>query len=401
LARVREWCNRLEGNERSKAMHMLYAELMLAATDPDLLYQAAQADIETAFNNAKKDPTNHGQYFSWGLSRPLQACLIAYEATHQVRFLDLVSDAYERTLPFRDSELGRIDELRGKAMPSWGTDQYGGEGRYTAEVTTAGRVSYPIARWIQFVRGDPELLAKYGDRADKYLATARQTMDAYLSEYRTIAGTNEGYFLHLPTGKAEPLNHMALATCCLAILHDLTGETKYMDAAKGIANYFKGCMWVDENDCLVWQYWPQPHDRLSRPVEHVWKARVTIEVPLDFAKRGIAFDDADMQRICNTFLTNIYQGHGKWNKHITSDYSDFDEHAREPSGLLCMTPYIRLDEYNPRVREVIEEMMATRPDCSGWLHRSHAILGYAHRLKNPEFNANRTAESLSYPHREK
>jgi hypothetical protein len=402
LERCLKWCAQAEGppHVRADMLRLLYAELMLAKSDPDLLYEAAQFDIASAFRNAKKDPINYGQYFSWGLSRPLQACLIAYEATGEIRFLDLVADAYEATLPFRDSELQRVDVLRGRALHSWGTNSYGGEGRYTAEVTTAGRVSYPIVQWIQFIRKDPALTSKYGERAEKYLQTARQTMEEFTQEYRTVDGTNQGYFVHLPTGKAEPLNHMALAARCLAILSELTGEPQFMDKATGIASYFKASMWVDEDDCLVWQYWPQPHDPTCLPLEHVWKARVTIEVPLDFAQRGVVFDQQDMQRICNTFLTNIYQGQGKWNKYITSEYSDFDATAKEPSGLLCMTPFIRLDRYNPKVREVIEEMIATRPDCGGWLNRSHGLLGYAYRLHNPDFNNNRTAESLSYPQRE-
>ena len=379
---------------------MLYAELMLAETDPDLLYGAAQTDIAAAFKNGEEDPLNYGQYFSWGLSRPLQACLIAYEATGQVRFLDLVADAYERVLPLRDSELGRVDELRRRAIRSWGTTAYGWQGRYTAEITSASRISYPIVRWIKFVRSDPELLSKYGARAEKYLQTVRQAMDEFRGEYRTVEGTNEGYFVHLPTGKVEPLNHMALAGACLAFLSDLTGEPKYMEMATGIAHYFKASMWVDENDCLVWQYWPQPDDRTSPPVEHVWKSRITIELPLEFGRRGIVFSEQDMQRLCNTLLMNIYQGNGNWSKNISSDYSDFDATAQEPSGLLCVTPYIQLDQYNPGVREVIEEMIATRPDCGGWLQRSHAILGYAHRLKTPGFNASRTAESLDFPQAE-
>lgn len=398
LDRVRLWAAKLDGPERGRALPILYAELMLADSDPDILYECAQVDIERAFRSAAEKPVNHGQYFSWVLSRPQLACLIGYEATGQERFLELMADSFERTLPLRDSELGRVDEVRGRAMHNWGTDKYALDGRYSAEITTAGRVTWPMARWIAIVGAEPRLRERFGPRAARFLEEVRRTIDDYETEYSTVPGTEQGYYQHMTRRNVEPLNHMAWAGNCLLTLGQITGEEKYHRMASGIAAYFKASMWIDERGCCVWTYMPQPDDRRHLEPEWVWKARTTIDLPLYFAEHGTVFTGQDLRMIARTFLTNVHRGDGRWSARITADFDDLESH-RGGGGLLRVTPWIRLDRFEPRVREVIEELVATRPDAGGWLRNSHGIVAYAHRLRNPGFNAGRPAETLTFPRR--
>jgi hypothetical protein len=382
LSRVDQALAKLDGAEREDSLKVLFSELMRAPSDPDILYECCKADIETVFENASENPKLCGMYFSWGLSRPMIACLMGHEATSQERFLDLMAATYERTLPLRDNVLGRIDEVRGKPMPNWGTEKYAGDGRYSAEVTTATRASFPMARWIQIVRTDPKLMEKYGEQAERFLALIRETVDAYEPEYRTVPGTNQGYYLNVPKNQAEALNHMAWAGNVLLTLAQLTDEAKYREMAEGIANYYKAAMWTDENGCMVWNYQPQPGNRDFPPKEFSWKARTTIDLPLFFSAHGVVFTEADLQGIARTFTTNIYQSQGNWNAHITSDYRDFAEIGEYNGGVMPLTSFIQLARFDPRIVEMVEERVATTHAAGGWLHRSHGLVAYAYRLKN-------------------
>ena len=394
--RMSRWCALLDGPRRGEAFRMLYAELMLADSDPDLLFESCIANVDRTFKKALADPLNYGAHFSWGMSRPMMACITGFQATGQQRFLEVVADAFERILPLRDSELGRVDEVRGRSMHSWGTNRYSDKHQYRTDVCTAGRITYPLARWIQIVRQDSQLRETYAERADRYLALIRQTMDEYEVDYKTVPGTNQGYYLHQEWQLAEALNHMSWAGNCLLTLGKVTGEMKYSTMAEGIANYMKASMTIDERGCLVWAYMPQPAKR-SNGREWVWKAATTIDLPLFFANQHVIFTDNDLERIARTFLTNIHQGPDQWNAQIEHTFIDLFSRQNPNGELMSLTHFIDLGDHDPRVREQLEELIATRPEIGGWFRGSNALMAYAYRLIRPGFNDQRSAESLRYP----
>lgn len=399
LERIDQWAAQLGGPERGRALLVLYAELMLTDTDPEVLLGAVDAEIKAAFQSAERDPNNYGKYFSWGLSRPVMAAVLGYEFTRDRRFLVLLAQTFDRIIPLRDIELDRVDEVRSRKMRNWGTDRYAGDGRYSAEITTAGRVAYPMIRWVEFIRTDPALQSEFGERADRYLSIAQAALAEYDAEFRTIVGTPQGYYLHVPRQKAEALNHMSWAGNALVVLSSLRDDPSALRKAEGIAEYFKASMVKDDRGCLVWQYMPQPDDRKHPALEFTWKSRTTIELPIFFASRGIIFTDADLQAISRTFLLNIQREDGRWSARIDDVFDDLENYGNTGGGLLCLTPYIQLDHVEPAVREAIEVLVATRPDAGGWLRKGHALIAYAHRLKNPGFNAGRNAELLEFPMR--
>ena len=65
-----------------------------------------------------------------------------------------------------------------------------------------------------------------------------------------------------------------------------------------------------------------------------------------------------------------------------------DHRVAETAGLrggyLCLTPFIVFDRFDPEVREVVETVVATRPDAGGWMRRGHGLVAYAYRLKDDQ-----------------
>lgn len=382
LARCRELLTRLDGDQRLDTVRRLYAELMAADSNADVLYESLQIEIDRSLKNADNDELNRGRYYGWGLSIPNHACVIAYEATSQVRFLELLSQTIETILPYRDSELGRVDDVRKRAMHSWGTNRYAGEGRYTADITVAGRISYPIASFCRLVRNDTRLEERFGRQAERFLQVARQCIDEYDDEFYTIEGTDQGYYQSVTHDEVEPINHMAWAGNALILLHDITGEQKYGRMARQLAAYFRAGMWIDKSGNLVWSY--RLYRLRGKKGEYVWKARTSSEFALLAHRYGVVFTQRDMVAIADTFLNNIYRGNGRFSARIDCVYIDMEKYKDHRGGYLCLTPFLAFDGFRPQIREVLEEMVSTRMDIGGWLRRSHGLIAYAHRLNRIE-----------------
>ena len=84
------------------------------------------------------------------------------------------------------------------------------------------------------------------------------------------------------------------------------------------------------------------------------------------------------------FLTNIYRGPGQFNAIIGSTNRPMEKYRNHHGGYLSLLPYMLLDEYAPEIRQVLEDLVATRPDMGGWFTRSKGAIAYAHRLGSSE-----------------
>ncbi len=381
LARIQQALSDLDGANRTLAIRRLYRELMLARPNPDVLYDHLRRQVKRALAKAKAQGLQGGRYIGWGLSTSNDAAVIAYDATGDERFLSLLSDSLHGALALRDSEHGRIDAMRGRAMPGWGGTRYDERGRYTTNITLAGRSCFAMLRFVEIVQGDAALHERFGADAELFLNAAITCIDAYADDFRLIDGTDDGYYELLTHGVAEPLNHMAGAGNSLIILHELTGEDKYDRMAHQLANFFRHSMWNDEHGSLAWEYWPTAQSRRRGKAEHTWKARITVQFPVFAHQRGVGFDEDDMKGIAQTFMRNIHRGNGHFSALIDGRWKDMRQYDDRSSGYLCMTPFILYDAYDPAIRDVIEEIVASRPDAGGWLRATYGARAYAHRLQ--------------------
>jgi hypothetical protein len=382
LTRIQKALLELDGPNRTLAIQRLYRELMLARPNPDVLYAHLRYQATRSLDLARSHSHQGGRYIGWGLSTTNDASVIAFEATGDARFLSLLSDSLHAALALRDSEHGRIDAMRDRAMPSWGGTRYDEHERYTTNITLAGRSCFSMLRFVEIVRSDSALQERFGSDAELFLNAAITCIDAYTDDFRLIDGTDDGYYQLLTHGVAEPLNHMAGAGNSLIILHKLTGKDRYGRMARQLANFFRHSMWTDEHGSLAWEYWPTAQSRRRGKAEHTWKARITVQFPVFAHRRGVGFDEDDMKGIAQMFTRNIHRGGGHFSALIDGQWKDMEQYDDNSSGYLCFTPFILYDEHDPAIRDVIEELVASRPDAGGWLRATYGVLAYAHRLQS-------------------
>lgn len=391
LSRIRTLLENLKGTDRADVVTQLYAAFLRAESSANVLHDYLQLCIDRGMKEADTHPRSRAGYYAWSISYATYACIKAYERTGQVRFLELVASTFERILPYRDSQLHRVDELRGRTMHGWGSNTYH-KGYYTTNVTAAGRITYPVACFCRIVYNSPLLQERFGERARRFLPIIEQVISDYDREYYTVKGTDQGYYIgYRPVGErkkgskprfgVEPLNHMLSAGNTLIILHDITGKPEYLNRARALAAYFKASMWIEENGCVVWSYAPTPRRRRHPSPEFIWKAQVTVHFALLAASHGIVFTEEDMRKICNTFMTNVYRESGSYNATIYQNFTPLDTFkGKTRGGYVNMLPFIQLDQYCPSIRQVLEEMISRRPGVGGWFARSNGAIAYAHRL---------------------
>lgn len=373
----------LETDDRNAAVKRLYAKLMSAPSSPDVLLEKLEDRLGRAFTNAEEDPDDNGRRFGWAVAINTYAALLAYQNTRDPRFIDMAADALERSLAYRDSEIGRVDEFRGRAMHSWGGTRYVEDQRHSTNVTLGGRMAFVLALFADIVRQDDALQDDYGYFAGKFIEAAQLAMDEYTPEFELTADGTMGYYVR-PThdNDIEPLNHMAWAGNALILLHELTGDEQYGTMAEQLARFFRHCMRTGEHGELYWRYQPTHEDFFGKNVEWVWKSRTTTQF-IHFAwQRGVVFADEDVQAVATMMLTNVFRPDGRISARIDPQFHDMEEFAGFRGNYLATTPYILLDDVSPELRDRIEDLVASRPDIGGWMFNRHGVIAYAHRMRD-------------------
>jgi hypothetical protein len=151
LERIEIVLRALDGPKHNEAIAELYAELMTAPSNPDVLLEKLQDRISRAFDNADKNFDDNGRHFGWAIAINAYSGLLAYQNTSDLRFLELVATTLDRSLSYRDSEINRIDQVRGRVLHSWGGTRYADDGRYMTNITLAGRMSFVLCLFADIV----------------------------------------------------------------------------------------------------------------------------------------------------------------------------------------------------------------------------------------------------------
>lgn len=384
-ARINRALKSLESGARVEGLRALYKELMLAPSHPEALLQRLSAIRSTQFRHVRRHATDSGRYLAWGLSNTIYAALIAYESTGDRRFLEYAAETLKEILRYRDTETGRVDRVTGRVMAGWGGTHLDGEGRYSTNITLTGRICFALVWFAHIVQSDPALAPEYARTGMAFITAARQSLADYKSEYHVLDNREEGYYVRATDGDVEPINHMAGAANALLLLDRLTDGKNHRRMALQLATYFRRSMRMDRHGCLVWGYWPRPGQRDSPERERIWKAGVTILHPIFAHRMQVVFTDQDMKDIACTFLNNVVRSNGSFNMYIDEPFAELREphHSKGGKGTayLRLTPMILLDQYEPRIRRVIEDVIASRPDAGGWLAAPYSLIAYAHRFR--------------------
>jgi hypothetical protein len=351
-----------------------------------VLYGYLDRAITETLARADEDGHENSQGYAWVWSYHARACVEAFEATGQERFLDLLTSSFDEILKHRDSERGKVDDIRGRMLHSWGRSDLEDEwpelkGKWTNVVSTPGRIGFPVLLFCKAVRQRGELQEKYAAKADQYLAAVAQAIDDFDADFRVMPDGKTGYYWRPAHGDIERLNHMLCAGTDLVLLAELTGAPKYRTMAEQLARFFRRCLWT-ENDAYVWGYAPSPENFTDHAGENVWKAQITVTFVPVAHDAGIEFDERDVRLFCNTFTRNVVRPDNALNGWISARLNERLRDGRRSLWTYHYLPWILFDRFDPSIRPMVEEIVASRGDHfqNGWLGHAMGGLAYAHRL---------------------
>jgi hypothetical protein len=311
-----------------------------------------------------------GKYLAWNVGYDLDACMLGYLATDERRFLDLFSSAFDRVLALRDSQLGIVDDVRGRAMDAWGSNRYSeGEVAWTAWDAFAGMLCYPAAVYCRVVK-EQSLPAEYQDKARVFLRKIRAVVAEFDAYWKTGPGRSEGYYFDPTLNAAAPLNHMNLLGLTFVELYRVTGERRYKDRASQLARFFRNRMWERGDGALIWEYWPKPEtavdaDNVPREAEDITHAYINMRFALEAFESGLVFTHEDMLALGRTLSLGIL---GR-----APDAAGFIDGSRDLRGLHENLPgWMLLARFAPNARSRICEIIERRSDLFPLRYFSYA-----------------------------
>jgi len=197
-----------DSNELKQRYKELYKIFITARPNSDVLYSYLQ--IELGKKRERGDFVKRERPVAWSWAPLGDAMVLAYRYTHEERFLDLFVRVYDQLLKSRNSELGLVDEIRGRVTKSWSSNISieNSKGRRkkvkTNKLTIAALKTYPACKFIETVVNDKALQKKYGRKAEYYLHTVEQAVDEFREEFHLVPGTDQGYYLMPYKQAVEP-----------------------------------------------------------------------------------------------------------------------------------------------------------------------------------------------------
>jgi len=305
-----------------------------------------------------------GNHLAWNVSHILNAYVLMYEATGDAKYLDALPSYADRIFYNRADRWGIPDELRGRVVKGWTSRRYQTGDKTFCWMGHAAATVLPIVRWSYYVKKDPQLAAKYGEKADAYVRQAAETILDFDTDWRQGPGADEGHYLglydekyasspHKPGGiQDEPLpyNYHSLAGRLFVWLYLATGDERFERRAAMIARFEKNRMRV-EGDTYAWAYAAYRHDKAYEDTGH---ASLTMSFPLEAFKAGIVFDEADVRRIVNRFLAWCPEGLEKMPTYMDGSGDTGKDHN--------MTRWAILARHDERVRQRAYDYMKARWD---------------------------------------
>jgi hypothetical protein len=231
-----------------------------------------------------------GAGLAWSESYRLMAYVAMYEATGEHAYLDEAALRIDAVLERRDDARGCRDEIRDRVSAAWSSTKYT-NGRAYAWIVHAGMITYPIARWAYLVRRDSSSNRDRTERAGRYVAAVRETIDAFDGSWREGPGRGEGHYRGEFLGRPLPLNQQNALGRALVAMWLATGEEGYRRRAEALARTFRNRMRFGVQGAS-WPYWPE-----GRDTEDVSHAAINADFAVACHRAGIVFSRQDMRAL--------------------------------------------------------------------------------------------------------
>jgi hypothetical protein len=354
-----------------------------APANSNLLLNYLRVEMPEHIDRARAN-CERGSVYAWAWTYLARAALEAYDRTRDQRFLDVFVETADIVVDERDHLQGRIDEYRGRMLPTWGTCRHL-KGKYTSVVTHAGRIAQPLLWFSLTSSEDGALPEKYRKRVALYTSAAKLALASFEDDYRRIPEKGFGYYDRPTRGDVEALNHTHAAGEAFVLLYALTGDASYRQRVEELGRYFVASTWEGENGCREWPYVAVPESLGSRgpEAEPMWKAQITILFPIAAYEHGLLFDRPFIGELSCLFHNNIHEGNLVFTPKISANEEEEPIDGTKRRHRLLAGWYV-LDRYDSSVGDVIEAAIATRPDLfpDGWFSHPATVLAYAQRLSN-------------------
>jgi len=306
--------------------------------------------------------------YAWGEAHLLLAYIVQFEATRDTRYLDTFVRRFQILLNLRDDRVGRIDEVRGRIMPGWGSVRFSTtpphQGKYTSWAVHVGMILFPSARFVHWVERNPTLSAPYAAASHAFRAAIIESLTAYEDQWheRPVPGGSgeiEGYYTEPVIGAAPlPLNMMNTLGRIMLELHLASPNPRYLDRVTRLARFLKSRLVLRPDGAYQWAYRPglePPYDATAEDFSH---AALNADFMVQCFHAGIVFRQEDMDRLLHTLLTVVYRGEGKFSDFIngTGDQNRYAD---------IIAWWGELASLDRRVSILIRERYRLRPQPAG------------------------------------
>lgn len=318
--------------------------------------------------------------YAWGEAHLLLAYVVQFEATRDLRYLDTFIRRFNVLLGLRDDQTDRLDQVRGRVMPGWGSVRFsthaGNENKYTSWAVHVGMILFPAACFTRLAVGDPELAVRYAESIAAFRAAITESLAAYEDQWHeripppgsAVSGPDapEGWYTEPIAGAAPtlPLNQMNTMGRVMLELALAGDEPRYRDRATKLARFLKNRMILRPDGAYQWAYMPgvePPYlgdGAWYMQAEDFSHASINADYAVRCYQAGIVFDRQDMDRLLKTLLEVAYRGQGRFADRIdgsgdTDAYSD------------VVAWWGELASFDRRVAALIRERYLQRPRPAG------------------------------------
>lgn len=381
-----------------------YQALIEQGVSSDVLYAALQQNLERNLRQDRKLNQKRDAGLAWPGAYLSEAALVAYRRTGETRFLDLFAAYFNSLLERRDDRLGRFDVQHQRVMKAWGSVNIE-QDRWIAHITHNARITYPATEFARIVRKDPALAA-YRDQAERFLASAEETLAEFNNDWVPVPGHPEIRWFRRPfDSNLEATNHLHVVGTAWLNLAELTGKPDYRQKLEQLIAIFQQGVHREPGGLVSWNYFPpfagqeknDPEFRNGQEYsEPIWKASLTAPFLLRAQQQGYKVPAELTRAIGRTFSSLSFQGDQIWRNLARKDsrFVDAQKDRRKLGFLKNTTVLIEYGSVAPELPGQISQLVALRPDlfAKGWLSSPATLLGAAYTLKPVELTPPRRPE---------
>jgi hypothetical protein len=372
-----------------------YRQLVAHTFNPDILYTVLQRQLQRNLEADRTLGQQRDAQLAWPGAYLSEAAVVAYRNTGQQRFLDLFVTYYDGILERRDDQLGRFDTKHKRVMKAWGSVNIEKD-QWIAHVTHNARITYPATEFARLVRANPSL-QRFQAKADRYVASARETLDDFEDDLVSVPGHPEIRWYQRPLdNNLEATNHLHVVGNTWLNLASLTGEARYRRHVEEVIEVFLQGVRREPDGLVSWNYFPffAEQERRNNTYlngqeysEPIWKASLTAPFLLRAQAQGYAVPHTLIEALGRTFTSLTFQGDQIWRNLARRDSRFVDpQKDRQKLGFLRnATVLVEYGRVAPDLPTKVATLVASRPDLfpQGWLSSPSMLLSYAYYLTPP------------------